>query len=404
MAIPAEQVRELLDEHPRYRWWVLASVIVVNVVVPGISWNYVIIVVPELLGDLGLPIDRWGILWSAIAFGVLAFSIPAGGLGDRFGARRAVASGVALIGVSLLFRAAATGLVSALLSMILFGMAMALIFASLAKAIAMWFPPEELGMANGVSQAGIGLGFGIATLTTPLLLAQAGGWRPLTGALACLAIALSAVWLMAIRDRSTAAAPEGSGAAVGTVLRVRDMRLIALCNFFYFGAYLGVVGYLPTYFTTVQGMSVQAAGGVATVGAWSFIAGAILLPTLSDRIGRRKLVYVAGILANGIVVFSEAYLLGVPLALAAMTWGLVAGAVVLLFVVPVELPEVGPALAASATGVINAAGFGGGVVLPLVGMLLVRVTPVLGFAFWAACYVASALLFTAVRETGSRPA
>jgi NNP family nitrate/nitrite transporter-like MFS transporter len=97
----------------------------------------------------------------------MVFSIPAGALADRFGARRGVGGGVALIGLSLLLRATATGFLSAFFTMVLFGMALGLVYATLAKALALWFPAEELGMANGVGQAGIGLGLGVATLLTP---------------------------------------------------------------------------------------------------------------------------------------------------------------------------------------------------------------------------------------------
>jgi MFS family permease len=406
MATPAEKIGQLRDDRPPYRWWVLANVVLVNVLVPGIGWNYVIMVVPELLRDLGLTIETWGVLWSAIAFGVLVFSIPGGALGDRFGARRAVGCGIALIGASLLLRATAAGFPSALLSMVLFGLALGLVLANLAKALALWFPADELGMANGVSQAGIGLGLGTATLVTPMILVPFGGWRGVTSVLGWLIVGLAGFWLSMVRDRvpvsGSPVARLQLKASVGRVLAVKDMRLVALCNFLYFGGYLGALGYLPTYFTTVRGMSVQAAGGMATLAAWAFILGAVLLPTLSDRIGRRKIVYVAAILVNGLVVFAEAFVLGLPLMLAAITWGFVAGGVVLLFVVPIEMDEVGPALAGSAIGLVNAAGFGGGVIAPLVGMVLVRTAPVLGFAFWAGCFVVSALLFTAVRETGWR--
>src|SRR5262249_59515101 len=79
-----------------------------------------------------------------------------------------------------------------------------------------------------------------------------------------------------------------------------------------------------------------------------------------------------------------------------------AGAVVLLFVVPIEMEGVGPRLAGSAIGVVNAAGFAGGVLMPLLGMKLVQVRPGLGLGLWAGCFVLSALCFVAVRETGSR--
>lgn len=397
----------LVVERPPYRWWVLANVVLVYILIPGIAWNYIIMAVPDLLGDLGLEIGQWGVLWAGISLGMLGSSIPAGALGDHFGARYSVGWGIVLIGLSLLLRATAAGFLTVFFTMVLFGLALGLIFANLVKAIALWFPPDELGMANGVGQAGLGLGLGAATLLTPLLLTFLGGWRGVTSILGYMAVALAAFWLLTVRDRGVSA-----GASVGRVrvwksmgqmLAIKDLRIVALCNFLFFGGYLGALSYLPTYLVTIQGMSARAAGGITTLAAWTFILGAILLPMLSDRLGRRKVVYVVGIFVNGLVVFAYTYVLGFPLALAAITWGLVAGAVVLLSVVTIEMNGVGSRLAGSAIGVVNAAGFAGGVLLPLLGMRLVQVRPVLGIAFWAGCYVMSALCFTIISETGSRP-
>jgi MFS family permease len=403
----AATISHPLVERPPYRWWVLANVVLVYILVPGIAWNYIIVAVPDVLGDLSLQIGQWGVLWAGISLGVLVSSIPAGALGDHFGARHGVGWGTALISISLLLRATAAGFLTVLFAMVLFGLALGFVFANLAKAIALWFPLDELGMANGVGQAGIGLGIGAATLVTPLLLGPLGDWRGLTRLLGYVTIALAAFWLLTVRDRAVVAgANAGRGRvldSMGQVLAVKELRIVALCSFLFFGGNLGALGYLPTYFVTVQGMSAQAAGGIATLGAWAFILGAILLPLLSDRLGRRKIVYIVGIFASGLLVFAYAYLLGLPLALAAITLGLVAGAVVLLIVVTIELEGVGPSLAGSAIGVVNAAGFAGGVLMPLLGMRLVQVRPVLGIGFWAGCFVLSALCFAAIRETGSRP-
>ncbi|HKA55303.1 MAG TPA: MFS transporter [Candidatus Binatia bacterium] len=402
----AETISQPLVERPPYRWWVLANVVLVSVLVPGIAWNYIIMVVPDLLGDLGLPIGQWGVLWAGISLGMLVASIPAGALGDHFGARHSVGWGMVLLSLSLLLRATAAGFLTMFGAMVLFGLALGVVFANLTKAIAVWFPPDELGMASGVGQAGIGLGIGVATLVTPLLLTPLGGWRGLTRLLGYVTLALAAFWLLTVRDRALGgSSTAGRGRvweAMGQVLAVKELRVVALCSFLFFGGNLGTLGYFPTYLVTVQGMSAQAAGGIATLAPWAFILGAILLPLLSDRLGRRKVVYIAGIFASGLIVFAYTYLLGRPLVLAAITLGLVAGAVVLLFVVPIEMEGVGPRLAGSAIGVVNAAGFAGGVLMPLLGMKLVQVRPVLGLGLWAGCFVLSALCFAAVRETGSR--
>jgi NNP family nitrate/nitrite transporter-like MFS transporter len=402
---PAEKISHLLAERPPYRWWVLANVVLVYILVPGIAWNYIIMVVPDFLGDLGLEMEQWGVLWAGISLGVLVSSIPAGALGDRFGARRGVGWGIALIGLSLLLRATATGFLTVVFTMVLFGLALGLVFANLVKATALWFPPDELGMANGVGQAGFGLGLGAATLLTPLFLTSLGGWRGVTSILGYLTVALAAFWLLTVRDRAVGLSAERIRVleSMGQVLAIKDLRIVAPCSFLFFGGYLGALSYLPTYFVTIQGMSAQAAGGIVTLVAWAYLVGAMLLPTLSDRLGRRKIVYVVGLFANGLAVLAEAYVLGLPLALASIIWGLVAGAVVLVYVVPIEMEGVGAARAGSAIGVVNTAGFAGGVLMPLLGMRLVQVMPVLGIGFWAGCYVLSALCFAAIRETGSRP-
>ena len=141
-----------------------------------------------------------------------------------------------------------------------------------------------------------------------------------------------------------------------------------------------------------------------SLGPWSFILGSLLLPTLSDRIGLRRAVYLPGMLVGGLGMFAATLALGTPLALAIVAFGFGTGVVGLLFVITVELEEVGESGAGSAVGVETTAGFLGGFLSPVVGMTLVASVPVLGFGFWLACFVGSAVLILAVRETGSRAA
>jgi NNP family nitrate/nitrite transporter-like MFS transporter len=402
--MPGTQEAEVAEGRSRYRWWILASAVLVNLI-GGSGWNYIIMVVPQVLEDLGLEIGDWGTLWSGIALGVLVFSIPAGVLGDRFGVRRTIGAGVAVGGAALLLRAEVGGFAPMLASMVLYGVSVALVAANLPKTLGLWFPLQQLGFANGVTLAGFGAGQGAAILLTPFVVVHLGGWRELTQLFGYLSFAVAVYWLAVVREPSGTHGTSTGGsplASLGKVLRVRDVRFVAVCYFLYFGGYLGAIGYVPTYFTTVQGMSPERTGFIVSLAAWTFIFGSILLPALSDRIGLRRRVFFGAIFANGIVVFAEAFLLGVPLALASILWGISAGAVGLLFVVPVEMERVGPALAGSAIGVANSAGFLGGAIAPVLGMSLVAVDPLMGFAFFTACYLLSASLFLTIRETGWR--
>jgi len=389
------------------RWWILGNAFLVYFVAGGFVWVYIAMVAPEVQTDLGLELADWGMLWSGIALGVLALSIPAGAVGDRFGTRRTVAGGLVLCGAALLLRATAGGFSTMWFSMVLLGCGFAFIFAIVPKAIGSWFPPEQLGMATGLSLAGLGFGQGIAALTTSRIVARLGGWRELTEVLGYLTIALAVYWVLVVRDVPRPAQgttrPQGQiSSTMRDVLRLREVRLIALCYLFYLGGHLGAAGYMPTYFMTVQGMSPEVAGFIYALGPWCFVVGSAIVPALSDRLGRRKIVFISAILVIGAAVFAQAFLVGLPLAVASAIWGICAGAAGLIFVVTLESPRIGPALAGTALGAITCFGFLGGAVFPAVGLALAEVRPILAFVFFFACYVISAILFAAIPETGRR--
>lgn len=393
-------------ERVPYRWWVLVNTFLIFTVAFGMGWTYIVMVVSSVLKDLGLGIADWGSLWSAISFGTVLFAVIGGALGDRFGIRLTVGLGVFFMGAFLALRGTASSFATLYASMFLFGIALALTFSNVPKALGMWFPPDEFGLANGVTQAGYGAGAGLATVLTPLVLDSLGGWRNLTYILGTLTMSLGVLWLCTVRDRPPAvpetAARMGMGEAMKRVLQVKDVWIVAGCYFLFLGGYIGVIGYAPTYFVTAQGMTAPAAGVVLSIVMWGYVAGTFVLPTLSDRIGLRKAFYVPGTLLTGILIFIAAYALGTPLWIVAILWGFMAGAAAIAFVIPLEMEGVGPMLAGSAIGVAVTAGYLGGFVSPLIGMSLVSTNPIAGFAFWGGCYVLSALLFLLLKETGPR--
>jgi nitrate/nitrite transporter NarK len=389
-----------------YRWWVLANTFLIFTVAFGMGWTYIVMLVAQVLQDLGLAMTDWGPLWSAISFGTVLFAIIGGVLGDRFGVRLAVGLGTFFMGVFLLLRGTATSFAMLYLWMFLFGIALAVTFSNAPKALGMWFPPQEFGLANGVTQAGYGVGAGLATILTPLIVETFGGWRSLTYLLGGLTMGLGVLWLVTVKDRPLTAVQNEARLAIGPalqqVLRVKDVWIVAGCYFLFLGGYIALIGYAPTYFVTVQGMTASAAGVVISIVMWTYVAGAFVLPTMSDRIGLRKAFYVPCMFITGVLICTAAFLLGTSLWLVAIVWGFMAGAAAIAFVVPLEMIGVGPALAGSALGVAVTAGYLGGFIGPLVCMRLIEFSPTAGFAFGGVCYALSALLFLLLKETGPR--
>ncbi len=396
----------MVAERLGYRWWVLVNTFLVFTIAIGMGGTYIVMVVAEVLAGLNLKLADWGPLWSAISLGVMLFSIIGGALGDRFGIRLIAGLGIMLAGAFLILRGTASGFATMYTWMFLFGAGAALAVPNVPKALGMWFPPQEFGLANGITLAGNGVGAGLAALLTPLLLESLGGWRNLTYLLGILTMGLGVFWLLTIRDRPLAttdsAAQIGMVEAMRRVLRVRDVWLVAGCYLFFLGGYLGLIGYAPTYFVTVRGMSPATSGVMISVLSWALVVGTFLLPTLSDRVGLRKAFYFPAMLATGIFIMLMAYVLGPSLWIVTILVGFMAGAAAIAFVVPLEMEGVGPMLAGSAVGVAVTAGSLGGVISPLIGMSLVSAKPVAGFVFWGGCYVVSSLLFLLIKETGLR--
>jgi nitrate/nitrite transporter NarK len=393
-------------ERVAYRWWVLINTFLIFTVAFGMGWTYVVMLVSQVLQDLGLELSNWGALWSAISFGTMLSAIIGGALGDRFGIRLSVGLGVFFMGFFLALRGTASGFVTLYAWMFLFGVALAVTFSNVPKALGMWFPPQEFGLANGVTQAGYGAGAGLATILTPLVLEALGGWRQLTYLLGAFTMALGVLWLLTVRDRvSTQPAAGGQGGlvqALQRVLTVRDVWIVAGCYFLFLGGYIGLIGYAPIYFVTVQGMTAPAAGAVISIVMWVFVLGTFCLPTLSDRVGLRKAFFIPGMVTTGVLIFAAAFVVGTPLWMVAAMWGFTAGVSALAFVVPLEMEGIGPALAGSALGVAVTAGYLGGFVAPLICAKLVDMNPVAGFAFGGGCYALSGLLFLLLKETGPR--
>lgn len=394
------------NERVTYRWWVLANAFLIFVTAFGMGWTYIVMLVPQVLRDLGLAMPDWGSLWAAISLGTVLFAIVGGMLGDRFGIRPSVGLGTIFMGTFLLLRGTATSFGSLYLWMLLFGLALAVTFSNVPKALGMWFPPEEFGLANGVTQAGYGVGAGLATVLTPLVVDSFGGWRPLTSVLGTATIALGVLWIITVKDRVVTTVQNtgqlGIGASLRRVLRVRDVWIVAGCYFLFLGGYIALIGYAPTYFVSVQGMTAPAAGVVLSIVMWVFVAGAFVIPTMSDRVGLRKAFYVPCMFATGVLIISGAFLVGIPLWAVAVVWGFAAGAAPIAFVIPLEMAGVGPALAGSALGIAVTAGYLGGFVGPLICTRLAEMSPVAGFAFGGVCYALSALLFLLIKETGPR--
>jgi sugar phosphate permease len=180
--------------------------------------------------------------------------------------------------------------------------------------------------------------------------------------------------------------------ALRRVLRVRAIWTLNVNVIFSYGGYFSFITFLPSFLVRGVGLSQAEAGSITglvtagTVISWP-VAG-----FLSDRLGRRRGVFLFSQLVSVFAVLFFA--VGAPavptagIAVAAFTMGLLVGGLILPFVMVMDM--VPRELAATAAGLTNGACFVGAMVLPIVLGRAVDVTGSFTIAFLVAAAVQAA--------------
>nr|WP_256737601.1 MFS transporter [Pseudomonas sp. dw_358] len=177
----------------------MLSLLLVATIINYVDRVNISIAAPFMAKDLGLDKIQMGLIFSAFAWTYAFALVPAGFIADRFGSRFTY-------GISLLSWSAVTvsqGLAGGFAS--LFGLRLAVgvmeapAFPANTRAVAVWFPARERGMASSIYVCGQYLG--TALFTGALLwLATTYDWRHVFYSTGLVGIVFGVVWLFVYRD------------------------------------------------------------------------------------------------------------------------------------------------------------------------------------------------------------
>ncbi len=126
--------------------------------------------------EFHLTSQQTGWLLGAYAWTYLALQVPSGDLLDRFGVKLVGRITTLLWSVASFFTGIARGLAGLIGARLLLGIAEAPSFPGNAKAIGMWFPRSERGLATAIFDASAKFANGIGVTLVAILLKYA-GWR-----------------------------------------------------------------------------------------------------------------------------------------------------------------------------------------------------------------------------------
>ena len=125
--------------------------------------------------------------------------IPVGAVLDRVGSKRMLVTGVTLMTFAQLGFAFAGTFAEGVVARVFVGMGDAMIFISLLRLVALWFPPARTAMITQIT--GVLGQLGAIASAAPLALAlSAWGWTPSFATAAAVGVVLGVVLVLVVRD------------------------------------------------------------------------------------------------------------------------------------------------------------------------------------------------------------
>lgn len=281
---------------------------------------------PMMMKEFNFSKAELGAVFSAFTWSYALFQIPAGWLGDKYGARKVLA--LVVVGWSIMTSATAFAwsFASLLVIRFIFGIGEAGAFPSATRAFSFWIPATERGFAQGVTHAFARFGAAITPAISVAVIAV-WGWRTMFVLCAMVGIVWAAVWYFWYRDKPTEYREkwgdindaeielinEGKDAGkknpklpFARLFRSKNMWALCLAYFCYSYTMWIYYTWLPTYLIEARGFTIVKMGIFASMPLLAGTVGDTLGGWLSDKIwaktGRgkfsRRVVAIAGLLVG----------------------------------------------------------------------------------------------------------
>jgi len=265
------------------------------------------VVAPDIMAEVGLSAESYGVMAGAFFLGVAAAQIPTGILFDRLGPRMTIAATMMVAAAGTLIFATVDGFAALFVARFITGVGFASALMGGLVIAARWFPPDRFSQITGLFIAVSGA-IGLLGAATPMAwLSGALGWRGafmLAGVLTVLAGTL--VWY-AVRDAPPghpwhARKPETLGQTLrgyATILRLPGLPFVMFMAGVGYPIMITLIGvWGGPYLHDVHGLGPVARGNVLSAMVMGSVLGLLLYGPLDRWVDSRKWVVICGTLLS----------------------------------------------------------------------------------------------------------
>lgn len=313
------------------RWSVLALIFLVRLTIP-LHFQSIAAVAPFLIAELGYTYSLIGLLMGLYMLPGILITIPGGMLGARFGEKPVMLVSIGLMLGGTLGSIYFNSLGAMVALRLAGGMGAVVLNTQTNKVVTDRFAGRELATAMAIAASAFGLGIGIATGTLGGL-AELTSWKTSLAVICAITAVMFGLMMGLFRDEHRAAAGEAEkreGVSGGsaplwdlTWLETSLMTVAGLAQSGFVVGYILFMSFAPVLLID-RGLTIPAAGALVGVAAMVAIFSVPLGGMLTDRIGKRRDLLVAGC-AAGTAACCVLFSLTGPALLWVILFGLIRG-------------------------------------------------------------------------------
>jgi MFS family permease len=298
-----------------YRWVILSVYFLITVIIEiqWLSFASISGVAQDFYQTSAIKIDFLAMIYMIV---FIVMSIPASFIIDTWGLKTGMMIGALLTGTFGALKAwGAENLLIVTIAQTGLAVAQPFILNAVTKVGAKWFPVNERATVAGLGSLAQYIGIVIALAVTPLLISTSiDGIEKMLRIYGLISVAGSVLLLIFIREKPPT--PPSSEEfihrtnplkGITEIFKIRDMQWLFLLFFIGLGIFNAVSTCIDQICSNLTMEQTGVVGGIMLIGG---ILGALVLPPISDKIGKRKPFIVACIIFMlpgliGLTVFSE---------------------------------------------------------------------------------------------------
>ena len=289
------------NEFSPYRWVVLAVFIIIAMLSQLLWLTFAPISseVSKLFNVNAFDISLLSLVWPLI---FVITSIPIGFFIDKKGFKMSVGIGAILLAVFSIIRIFSVypnyNFIILLIAQSGAALSQPFIFSSITKLSISWFPEDEQGLATGLGTIGLFIGMMLALILTPILFLTYGinGMLIIYAIISCISTSL---FIILAKERVIIYSEEVISTFtlkdLWDLSKLKDFLILEYGFFAGVGGFTALMTWLEEILHSLHNISIDKAGfagGILIIGG---IIGAIVIPSISDKIGKIKYFVLADI-------------------------------------------------------------------------------------------------------------